>query len=185
MKASAVRKHHIIRADGTLFRVLKMDHVTPGKGKAHVQLKLRNLLDGAQGEMRLRTDENIEQVTLETRTMQFLYRDQGGFHFMDTSSYEQAALGEELLGESALYLLPETEVLVQWFEGRPLGIDLPSTVELEVTETAPGIKDATASAQRKPATLETGLVIQVPAFIENGEKIRVNTLDGSYSERVR
>jgi len=185
MKATNIRKSHILRIQGTLYRVMSMDHVTPGKGRAHVQTKLRKLEDGTQTEMRFRSTDDLERVALEHSEMQFLYSDSDGYHFMDTKTYNQIHLSADELGDAAQYLLPDTVVQIQSFDGRPLGVDLPPSVEMKVVETAPGIKDATASAQRKPATLETGLVIQVPSFIEEGEMIRINTIDGTYSERVK
>jgi elongation factor P len=185
MKATNIRKGNIIRIKNVIYRVLNMDHVTPGKGRAHVQTKLRNLLDGTQTEVRFRSDEDIEKVVIESKEMQFLYEDQAGLHFMDTSSYEQVAITEEQIGDAKPYLLPDAVIQVQWFEGTPMGVELPPVVEMKVVDTPPGVKDSTASAQRKPATLETGLVVQVPSFIESGEMIRVSTIDGTYSERVK
>ncbi len=185
MKATSIRKGNLLRVDGTIYRVLVMDHVTPGKGRAHVQTKLRNVEQGSQTEMRFRSDENVERIALEGKEMQFLYKDQQGYHFMDTTSYDQVALSEEALGDPARYLVADTVVQIQWFEGRPMSVELPPVVALKIVETPPSVKDATASAQRKPATLETGLVVQVPAFIEEGETIRVSTIDGTYSERVK
>ena len=185
MKATQIRKGQVLRVNEALFQVLAMDHVTPGKGRAHVQTKLRNLLEGTQTEIRFRSDEDVEQVTLVTREMQYLYQDGDDHHFMDTGSYEQCSLSAETLGDAVSYLLPDTVIQVQWFEQLPVAVKLPATVELKIVETTPPMKDATAAAQRKPALLETGLTVQVPAFIDNGETIRVNTLDGSYSERVK
>ncbi len=185
MKATTIRKGNIVRVKGVLYRVLNMDHVTPGKGRAHVQTKLRNIIEGTQTEVRFRSDDVVEKVLIESKQMQFLYADQSGMHFMDTESYEQVALAEEQIGGAKAYLLPDTVILVQWFEGRAIGVELPLTVDMKVADTPPGVKDATASAQRKPATMETGLVVLVPAFIETGEMIRVNTIEGTYSERVK
>ena len=185
MKATNIRKGNILRVKGVLYRVLNMDHVTPGKGRAHVQTKLRNVVEGTQTEVRFRSDEDVEKVIIESKEMQFLYEDQAGLHFMDTQSYDQVAIAEDQIGDAKSYLLPDAVIQVQWFEGRPLGVELPPVVEMKVVETPPGVKDSTASAQRKPATLETGLVVQVPAFIETGEMIRVSTIDGTYSERVK
>lgn len=185
MKATNIRKGNILRIDGKLFRVMSMDHVTPGKGRAHVQTKLRNIKEGTQTEMRFRSTDDLEKVALETKQMQYLYGDSEGYHFMDTSSYEQVHLTEDALGETVPYLIPNSTLMMEWFEGAAVGVELPPVVELRVVETMPGIKDATASAQRKPATLETGLVIQVPSFIEQDELIRVNTADGSYAERAK
>ncbi|MDH3626950.1 MAG: elongation factor P [Acidobacteriota bacterium] len=185
MKATLIRKGHLVRIDGQLYRVLVMDHVTPGKGRAHIQVKLRNIIEGTQKDMRFRSSEDVERVALEPKKMQFLYADGDAYHFMDTETYEQTAIMADALGDSVNYLLPDTMVDTEWFEGKPLGIQLPATVDLKVVETDPGIKDATAQAQRKPAKLETGVTIQVPSFIEQGELIRVSTIDGSYSERAK
>jgi len=162
-----------------------MDHVTPGKGRAHVQTKLRNVIEGTQTEVRFRSTDDVDKVMLETKEMQYLYGDPSGYHFMDTESYEQIALSNALLGDAMQYMLPDSTIKVEWVEDSPVGIELPPSVDLKVVETMPGIKDATASAQRKPATLETGLVVQVPSFIEQDEMIRVSTVDGSYMERAK
>jgi elongation factor P len=164
---------------------MRMDHVTPGKGRAHVQTKMRNLLDGTQTEMRFRSSDDVEKVALESKQMQYLYNDADGHHFMDTSSYEQIRLDDEQVGDAKNYIVPDSVVTMECFEGAPIGIELPPMVELRVVETDPGIKDATASAQRKPARMETGLLVQVPSFIEQDELIRVSTTDGSYSERAK
>jgi elongation factor P len=185
MKATNIRKGNVLKIDNVLYRVLNMDHVTPGKGRAHVQTKLRNLIDGTQTEIRFRSTDDVEKAYLETKEMQFLYSDQDGYHFMDSETYDQIRLDADMLGDNVLYLLPETNVMVQMHEGTAIGVELPPVVELKVVETQPGVKDATASAQRKPATLETGLVVQVPSFINEGEVLRINTLDGSYSERAK
>ena len=185
MKATNIRKGNILQINGILYRVMNMDHVTPGKGRAHVQTKLRKLTDGTQTEMRFRSTDDVDKVALETKEMQYLYSDGDGHHFMDTTSYEQVNLSNEMLGDAKNYLVPDSLIQMETFEGTPIGVELPPTVDLKVVETMPGIKDATASAQRKPATLETGLVIQVPSFIEQDEVIRVSTIDGSYSERAK
>jgi elongation factor P len=185
MKATNIRKGNILRINNRLFRVLSMDHVTPGKGRAHVQTKLRSLQEGTQTEMRLRSSDEVEKVALESKEMQYLYGDADGYHFMDTKTYEQVMLSSEVLGDAVQYIIPESTISMEWFEGKPVGIELPPTVDLRVIETAPGIKDATASAQRKPAKMETGLIVQVPPFIEQDELIRVSTIDGSYAERAK
>ena len=185
MKATNIRKGNILRVNGSLYRVMSMDHVTPGKGRAHVQTKLRSLHDGTQTETRFRSTDDVDRVVLETKQMQYLYSDGDLYHFMDTESYEQVQLSVDILGDTVRYLVPDAIISMGAFEGNPLGIDLPPVVELKVVETPPGVKDSTASAQRKPATLETGLVVQVPAFINEGEVIRVNTADATYAERAR
>jgi elongation factor P len=185
MKATNIRKGNILRINNILYKVLVMDHVTPGKGRAHVQTKLRNITEGTQTEMRFRSTDDVDKVALESKEMQYLYNDPDGYHFMDVKSYEQVALSADTLGDVVQYIVPDMTIMMEWFEGNPVGIELPPVVELKIVETAPGIKDATASAQRKPATLETGLVVQVPPFIEQGEVIRVSTIDGSYAERAK
>lgn len=185
MKATNIRKGNILRVDGVLYRVMDMDHVTPGKGQAVVQTKLRNLIDGNQTDMRFRSNVDVEKVALETKQMQYLYHDGDDYHFMDTETFEQVHLTAEKLGNTTDFLVPEATVMTEWFEGTAIGVELPPTVDLKVIETAPGIKGATAANQRKPATLETGLVVQVPPFIEEGELIRVNTTDSSYAERAK
>ena len=185
MKATNIRKGNILRINGTLYRVMNMDHVTPGKGRAHVQTKLRKLNEGTQTEMRFRSTDDLEKVALESKEMQYLYSDGDGHHFMDTTTYDQINLSNEMLGDATNYIVPDSLIMMETFEGTPIGVELPPVVELKIVETMPGIKDATASAQRKPATLETGLVIQVPSFIEQDEVIRVSTVDGTYSERAK
>jgi len=185
MKATNIRRGNILRINNILYRVLNMDHVTPGKGRAHVQTKLRNIMDGTQTEMRFRSEDDLEKIALETKMMQYLYSDTSGYHFMDTETYDQAALGADVLGDVMQYVIPDAVVKMEWFEEKPVGVELPPAVDLKVTETMPGIKDSTASAQKKPATLETGLIVQVPAFINQGERIRVSTVDGNYLERAK
>ncbi len=185
MRATQIRKGNIVRIDGRLYKIMNMDHVTPGKGRAHIQTKLRNILDGTQTEKRFRSDEDIEKVMIEAKEMQYLYSDGDGYHFMDTTTYDQVQLSADVLGVAVQYMIPETTLSLEWFEGNAIGVDLPPVVELKVIETPPGVKDATASAQRKPAKMETGLVVQVPSFINEGEVIRVNTTDASYSERAK
>ena len=185
MKATNIRKGNILRVDGALYRVMDMVHVTPGKGNAVVQTKLRNLIDGNQTDTRFRSSADVERVALETKQMQYLYHDGDNYHFMDTVTFEQVELQADKLGDTVNFLVPEATVMTEWFEGTAIGVELPPTVDLKVIETAPGIKGATAANQRKPATLETGLVVQVPPFIEAGEMIRVSTVDSTYSERAK
>lgn len=185
MKATQIRKGNIVRIDGTLYKIMRMDHVTPGKGRAHIQTKMRSLREGTQTEKRFRSDEDIEKVMIEIKEMQYLYNDGNGYHFMDTTTYDQVQLSADTLGNAVQYLIPDSTLNLEWFEGDAIGVDLPPMVELKVIETPPGVKDATASAQRKPAKMETGLVVQVPAFINEGEVIRINTTDASYSERAK
>jgi elongation factor P len=185
MKATEIRKGNIIKVGNDLFRVLAMQHITPGNWRGMVQTKLRNIKTGSSSEIRFRSEDEVDKIALETKQMQYLYHDANGYHFMDTDTYEQVALSDEVLGDTMSYVIAETMIEMEWHDSTPLGIELPTTVDLKVVETAPGIKGATASAQRKPATLETGLVVQVPSFIEQGELVRVATEDGSYLERAK
>lgn len=185
MKATEIRKGNILRVNNDPHRVLAMQHITPGNWRGMVQTKLRNVRTGASVEVRFRSEDEVEKMALDTKQMQYLYHDQHGYHFMDTETYEQVALAEDVLGDAMSYVVPEAMITMDWIEGKPAGVELPSAVDLKVVETAPGIKGATASAQRKPAKLETGLVVQVPPFIEEGESVRVSTADGSYLERAK
>jgi len=170
---------------GELCRIVSVTHVTPGKGHGMIQAKLREVASGTGFEYRFRSDERIERAVLEQQSMEFLYADGDEYVFMNSETYEQINLTAELLGENVSYLLPNIQVKVEFFQDQPIGIELPQSVELEVVETEPELKGATASASAKPATLETGLVVQVPQFIKVGEKIRVDTSEGKYIERAK
>lgn len=184
MKANDIRNGQILRIQGELYRVLSFQHRTPGNLRAFVQAKLRSLRTGAQNEVRFSSTEELDRVSLDTRQMQYLYHDAAGYHFMDTETFDQVALADDVVGDIMPYVIPESTVIMEWFDGKPVGLELPAAVDLKIVETAPGIKGATASAQKKPATLETGLVVQVPSFIEEGETVRVSTQDGSYLGRA-
>ena len=174
----------LVKLKNELYRVLDVTHLTPGKGKAFVQSKMRHVKAGTLLDHKFRSAEFVERAMLDDREMQFTYRDGDTFHFMDLESYDQIEMTAETLGESVHYLLPEATIKVSLYEDEAVGLDLPMTVDLTVTETAPAIKGATANAQLKPATLETGLVVQVPPFISNGDKVRVNTETGEYQARA-
>jgi elongation factor P len=182
--ATRLRKGYLIRHNGDLCRLLDVQHVTPGNLRGFVRAKMRNMRNQSLIDHRFRSEDVVEKAMLDEREMQYLYRDGSDYYFMDTSSYEQVHMSEESLGDSMQYLLPESTIRVEFFEGTPVGIELPQTVDLKVVETVPGIKGATASAQVKPATLETGLVINVPAFVNTGDVIRVNTESGEYLARA-
>jgi elongation factor P len=184
IQATRLRKGHLIRMDGNLYRVIDLYHITPGNKRGHVQCKLRDIRSNRLIDHKFRSEDDVERATLDEREMQFLYREGDLFHFMDTSTYEQVHLPMDILGESALYLLPDSLISVEFYEIEPVGIHLPQTVDLKVTDTVPGIKGATASAQVKPATLETGLVVTVPAFINTDDVVRINTETGEYLSRV-
>ena len=185
MKANNLRRGNIVKFEGDLWRVFEVEHQTPGNLRARVQTKLKNLRNAAMKDHRFRSEDEVERAHLEQKEMQFLYRDGDDLHFMDTDTYEQIHIDLEALGEAVNYLMPETSITVDFYEGNPVGIELPTTVDLKIVETPPEIKGGTAGAQRKPATLETGLVVQVPAFVKEGEVIRITTEDGAYLERVK
>ena len=184
VQATRLRKGMLIKMNNQLHRVLDVKHVTPGKGKAFVQSRMRNVRVGTLLDHKFRSVDSVERVVMDDRQMQFTYRDGDTFYFMDLKSYEQIEMSAETLGDSVNYLLPEATITVSLFEDQAVGIDLPLTVDLRVEETAPAIKGATASAQLKPARLETGLVVQVPPFISNGDMVRVNTETGEYQSRA-
>jgi len=174
----------IIKHEGAACRVVDVDHVTPGKGPGHVQAKMKNMDTGANVSHRFRSDEKFEKIFLEKRQMQYLYSAVNSHTFMDQESYEQIELTDEELGNGVFYLIPDLEIEVLYLESRPVGVELPTTVELEITETTPHLKGATVTSSYKPATLETGLVIQVPPYIETGTKIKVDTRDDSFLGKV-
>jgi elongation factor P len=174
----------LIKVGDNLFRILELHHLTPGNKRAHIQVRMRNIRSLMLADEKFRAEEDIERAVLDEREMQYLYNDGDHYYFMDTSSYEQIHISSEALGDSKNYLIPESVIRVEFYDVEPVGIELPPTVDLVVKETVPGIKGATASAQVKPATLETGLVISVPSFVNEGDKVRVNTETGEYQSRV-
>src|SRR6476469_4916840 len=184
IQATRLRKGMLIKHGNDLFRILELHHLTPGNKRAHIQARMRNIRTGTLMDEKFRAEEDIERATLDEREMQYLYNDGDTFYFMDTSSYDQVHISAEALGDSKDYLIPEMLIRVEFYDVEPVGIELPPTVDLVVKETVPGIKGATASNKIKPATLETGLVIQVPSFINEGDKIRINTETGEYQGRA-
>src|SRR3990170_2788439 len=184
IQATRLRKGMLIKLGTGLFRILDLHHLTPGNKRAHIQARLRNIRTMALADEKFRAEEDVERATLDEREMQYLYDDGDHFHFMDTSTYEQIHISVEALGDSRNYLIPDAIIRVEFYESEPVGIELPQTVDLVVAKTVPGIRGATASAQVKPATLETGLVIQVPPFINEGDRVRVNTETGEYQSRA-
>lgn len=185
IQASHIRRGMTIIHNGSPHKVLDFHHHTPGNLRAMVQTKLRNLKSGSSTEHRFRSTESVERAILEEHEMTYLYNEGSTYHFMNTESYEQIALDAEALGDYVGYLLPETMIRVEFFESQPIGIELPAVVELQVVETEPELKGATVSNVNKPAKLETGISIQVPPFVKQGDRIRVNTEDGSYIERAK
>src|SRR5580658_9008737 len=167
-----------------LFSIVEFQHVKPGKGGAFVRTKLKNVRTGAQVERTYRADEKLEQAIIDKRDMQFLYRDGDAYVFMDTSTYEQLEVPPAALGDATKYLKETDEAILQLYDGEIVGVDLPAAVELQVTETEPGIQGDRVSGARKPATLQTGLVVQVPLFVNPGEAIKVDTRTGEYLTRA-
>jgi elongation factor P len=184
IQATRLRKGMLIKQGNDLFRILDLHHLTPGNKRAHIQARMRNIRTNSLNDHKFRAEEDVERAVLDEREMQYLYNDGDHFYFMDTSSYEQIHISAEALGDSKDYLVADATIRVEFYGEEPVGIELPQTVDLVVKETVPGIKGATASAQVKPATLETGLVVQVPPFVNEGDKIRVNTETGEYQSRV-
>jgi elongation factor P len=184
IQATQMRAGMCILFEGEICRVMNVHHVTPGNWRGFVQAKMRNLRSGNSFEHRFGSTEKVERAILETHQMEYLYSDPSGHHFMNQETYEQVALDDETLGDSMLYLLPNTVISVDFYEERPVGIELPNTVALEVVDTEPSMKGATASASYKPAKMETGLVVQVPPFIEPGTKILIDTRENKYLSRA-
>ncbi len=182
--ATQIRAGQVHLIDGELYRVTDMTHVTPGKGPAHVQVKMKNLQSGSNKELRYSSGDKIEKVDVLTRKMTYSYMDGSDYVFMDDETYEQTQMPGDLVDDAKLYLVENTTVDVQTFEGRVIGLELPKTVEMTIVETPPEVKGGTATAQTKPATCETGLVVTVPGFVSNGTRIRVDTTTGKYLERA-
>jgi elongation factor P len=182
--ATQLRPGMIIKHNNDLHSVFAVEHRTPGNLRAFIQAKLRNLRTGAMFEHRFRSPDPIEKVMVDEVDMEFLYADGDNYYFMDTSNYEQTHLTREILGDAVEYLTSNLQIRVEFFDGKAVGIELPQTVLLKVIETEPGIKSATASSVTKAAKTETGLVVQVPPFINEGETIKVDTSDGSYLSRA-
>lgn len=179
-----MKKGMLIKMGEDLFRVLELQHVTPGNLRGFVRVKMRNIRNGALADNRFRSEDTVERATLDEREMQYLYHDGDDYYFMDTTSFEQVHISGEALGESVSYIKPEMTILVEFYGAEPVGIELPQSVDLKVVDTAPGIKGATASNQIKPATLETGLVVNVPPFVNSGDVVRISTDTGEYLSRA-
>ena len=184
VNGNGLRSGYVIKVKGVLYRVMTAEHRTPGKGKAFMQAKLRNLKDGTQTEIKFRADEAVERAEMEQVDMEYLYEDPSGYCFMNCETYEQIILGEKIIGDGKKFMLPNTRLIVEFCDDAAIGVSFPEMVELKVTDTEPGLKGATASGSGKPATLETGLVVTVPQFIKIGESVRVSTTSGEYLERV-
>jgi elongation factor P len=182
--ATQLRPGMIIKHNNDLHSVFSVEHRTPGNLRAFIQAKLRNLRTGAMFEHRFRSPDPIERINVDETQMEYLYNDGDDYYFMNTENYEQTHLTRDILGDAVDYLTANLPIKVEFFDGKAVGIELPQTVELMVIETEPGLKSATASSVTKPAKTETGLVVQVPPFINEGEKIKVDTAEGMYLSRA-
>ncbi len=183
--ATQIKRGMAIKLNGELYRVFSFQHITPGNWRGMVQTKLKSMKTGSIIEHRFRSEDRVDQAYLETHEMEYLYSDSTEYYFMNTESYEQFHLPSELIEDAVPFLIPNIKIQVEYYEGRPIGVDLPASVELRVVSTEPALRGATVSNVNKPAKLETGLVIQVPPFINEGELIRVDTNEGKYLERVK
>jgi elongation factor P len=182
--ATQLRNGMILQVDGALFRVMKTQHITPGNWRGMVQTTLRNLQNGSKTEKRFRSTDRVDRVTMDTQEMEYLYADGDHYVFMHPETYEQINVDKELLEDSLPYMVPNMRVTLEFFEAKPIGITLPTTVELRIMETEPVLRGATATASMKPATTETGLVVQVPQFVTDGDVVRIDTTEGKYISRV-
>ncbi len=185
INGNGIRPGYVIVYNKELYRVMTSEHRTPGNKRAFCQAKLRNLKNGTQTEVKFRADEQVERASLEQANMEYLYSDASGYCFMNNDTYEQIFIDDEIIADAKQYLLPNPKVKVEFHEDKPIGLELPETVDLAVEDTEPQMKGATASGSGKPATLETGLVVTVPQFVDVGEKVRVSTSSGEYLERVK
>jgi elongation factor P len=183
--ATQIKRGMTIKLNNELYRVFSFQHITPGNWRGMVQTKLKSVKSGSIIEHRFRSEDRVERAYLETHEMEYLYSDGTDYFFMNTESFEQFHLPVDLLEDSVPYLIPNIKIQVEFYEGRPIGLELPPSVEMTVVSTEPSLRGATVSNVNKPATMETGLVIQVPPFINEGERIRVDTTEGKYLERVK
>lgn len=182
--ATQIKVGMIIVHNGDLYVVTARNHVAPGNWRAMVQMKLKNLKTGSQIENRFSADDKIERAIMDQQEMEFLYKEGDHYHFMNTSSYEQVTLSDDVLGDSAKFLLPNCKVNVDFFEEKAVAVELPQSMIYNVVEADPSVKRATASAQFKNAVLENGMTIRVPGFIEAGDKVKIDTETGEYLERA-
>ena len=185
LKATLLRAGMIIKHDGDLHMVYNVDHRTPGNKRAAMQTRMRNLRTGSMIDYRFRAEEFVEKVVVDELEFAYLYSDGDGHHFMNTENYEQLQLQNDIVGDAKDYLIANMPVKIEYYDGKPIGVLLPDTVDLTVVETEPSIQKATASAVMKPAKLETGLVINVPPFVGTGDKVKVDTAEARYIQRVQ
>jgi elongation factor P len=184
ISATQMRPGMVIKFNNDLFSIFSVNHRTPGNLRGFVQAKMRNLRSGTMIEHRFSSEDKVERAILDEIQMEYLYDDGEYYYFMNSENYEQMHLTKDILGDAVSYLIPQLKVSVEFYEGKPMSVELPATVDLKVIETEPGLKGSTVSNVTKPAKLETGLVVQVPPFITEGEMIRVNTAEGTYQERA-
>ena len=184
MKASEMKRGQTVLIDGKLYIIIDFEHVKCGKGGAIYQTKLKSITDGLINNARIRSEEYIEEATLDKRKYEYLYSEPNGHILMDIETYDQITLDNDAFGDGKKYLKPNTELLVSMYNGKPVVITLPNTVDLAVTDTPPEIKGSTASGQRKSATLETGVVVYVPSFVKTGDILRIDTRTGEYLTRA-
>lgn len=185
VKATQLRPGMVIRHDGQLYTVFSVDHRTPGNKRGAMQTKMRNLRNGTIIDYKFRAEEFVERAVLDEIEFEYLYNEGEDFHFMNSETYEQIHLRHDILGDAVNYLIPNIHVKVEFYEGKPIGVDLPDTIDMTVVETEPTLQKATASAVMKPAKLETGLVINVPPFINNGDRVKVDTSEARYVQRAQ
>jgi elongation factor P len=184
MQATQIRPGMVIKYNNELYSIFSMVHRTPGNLRAFVQVRMRNLRSGSMMDNRFSSTENVERAILDEQEMEYLYDDGEYYYFMNTETFEQMHLTREILGDAVDYLIPQLKVHVEFYQGKPMSVELPPSVDMTVMETEPGLKGASVSNVTKPAKMETGLVVQVPPFINEGEKIRVSTSEGAYQERA-
>jgi elongation factor P len=185
LKATQLRPGMIIVHEGDLYTVHSVDHRTPGNKRGAMATRMRSLRSGSIIDYRFRAEDFVERAVLDEIEFQYLYADGEGYHFMNNESFEQIHVSGEVLGDAVYYLIPDLAVKLEFYEGKPLGAVLPDTVDLKVVDTEPTVQKATASAVMKPAKLETGLTIQVPPFINNGDKVKVDTSEARYVQRAQ
>jgi len=185
MPATQIRRGMVLVFEGDPCRVVEFRHHTPGNLRAMVQAKLKNLRTGSNFEHRFRAADSIEKASMETHELEFLYQGGDTYHFMNTENYDQLEMDEEMLGDNAQWMQPGMKIVAEYYNGRPIGIQLPNTLTLEVVDTAPVMKSATKTASTKPAKLENGVTVNVPEFVSTGEKVRVNPTTGEYMDRAK
>jgi elongation factor P len=182
--STQLRPGMVVKYNNELYSVFSVNHRTPGNLRGFVQAKMRSLRTGSMMENRFSSEDKLEKAIMDEQEMEYLYDDGEYYYFMNTETYEQTHLMKDLLGDATQYLIPQLRVQVEFYEGKPISVELPATVDMTVVETEPSLRGSTVSNVTKPAKMETGLMVQVPAFITEGEKIKVNTAEGTYQERA-